>query len=37
MRQWGLDAGRVMIYRCRAEELSSVVVALTVGWTRSVR
>jgi hypothetical protein len=28
MEQWGLDADRVMIYRCRAE-LSSAVVALT--------
>jgi hypothetical protein len=35
--QRDLDAGRVMIYRCRAEELSGVVVALTIGWTRSVR
>jgi hypothetical protein len=35
--QRDLDVGRVMIYRCRAEELSGIVVALIVGWTRSVR
>jgi hypothetical protein len=33
----GLDDGRVMIYRCRAKELSSIVVALIVGRSRSVR
>jgi hypothetical protein len=33
----GLDDGRVMIYRCRAEELSGVAVALIVGRPRSVR
>jgi hypothetical protein len=37
VEQRGLDACRVMIYMCRAEELSGVLVALTVGWTRSVR
>jgi hypothetical protein len=37
MEQRGLDAGRVMVYRCRVEELSGVVVTLTVGLTRSVR
>jgi hypothetical protein len=29
--QRDLDGGRVKIYRCRAEELSGVVVALIVG------
>jgi hypothetical protein len=37
VEQRGLDASHVMIYRYRAEELSGVVVALTVGWTRSMR
>jgi hypothetical protein len=32
----GLGAGRVMIYRCRTEELFGIMVALTIGWTRSV-
>jgi hypothetical protein len=36
MEQRGLDAGRV-IYRCSAKELSGVLVALIVGWTRLVR
>jgi hypothetical protein len=31
VEQRGLDDGRVMIYRCRAEELSGVMVALIVG------
>jgi hypothetical protein len=31
VEQRGLDAGCVMVYRCMAEELSSVVVALIVG------
>jgi hypothetical protein len=37
MEQRGLDADHVMVYRSRAEELSGVMVALTVGLTRSVR
>jgi hypothetical protein len=36
MEQRGLDSIRVMFYRCRAEELSGVVVALTVGRSRSI-
>jgi hypothetical protein len=32
----GLNVGRVMVHKCRAVELSGVVVALTVGWTRSM-
>jgi hypothetical protein len=31
VEQQSLDAIRVMVYRCRAEELFGVVVALTVG------
>jgi hypothetical protein len=37
VEQRGLDAGRVMVYRSRAGELSGIVVALTVGLKRSVR
>jgi hypothetical protein len=37
VEQHGLDAGHVMVYMCRVEELSGVVVALIVGRTRSVR
>jgi hypothetical protein len=37
VEQRGLDASRMMIYRCRAKELAGVVVALIIGWTRSVR
>jgi hypothetical protein len=36
VEQRGRGTGRMMIYRCRAEELSGIVVALTLGWTRSV-
>jgi hypothetical protein len=35
MEQRGLDNGRVMIYRCRVEELS-VMVAPIVGRSRSM-
>jgi hypothetical protein len=34
--QQGLDNSRVMVYKCMVEELSGVVVALTVGLTRLV-
>jgi hypothetical protein len=34
--QRGLDSGRVMIYRCRAVELSGVMVALRAGRSRPV-
>jgi hypothetical protein len=34
--QRGLDDGRVMVYKCMVDELSGVVVALTVGLTRLV-
>jgi hypothetical protein len=37
VEQRSIDAGRVMIYRCREEELFGIMVALAVGWTRSVR
>jgi hypothetical protein len=37
MEQRGLDRNRVMIYSCKAEEMSSGVVALVVGRSRSVR
>jgi hypothetical protein len=35
--QRGLKAGRMMVYWCRVEELSAIMVALTVGLTSSVR
>jgi hypothetical protein len=34
--QRGLEAGRMMVYRCKAEELSGIVVALIVVLTSSV-
>jgi light-regulated signal transduction histidine kinase (bacteriophytochrome) len=37
VEQRGLDFDRVMVYRCGGDELTGVVVALTVGWTRSMR
>jgi hypothetical protein len=37
VEQRRLNDGRVMVYRCRAEELAGVVVALTIGLTRSMR
>jgi hypothetical protein len=37
VEQRGLDGARVMIYRCRVEELSGVMAALIVGQSRSVR
>jgi hypothetical protein len=37
MEQRGLDGIPVIFYKCRAEELSDVVVALIVGRSSSVR
>jgi hypothetical protein len=37
VEQRGLTEGRVMVYTCRAEELSGIMVSLIVGLTRSMR